>query len=101
MQVQSPVQTVSPKTALYNAICEQLNPLLGTETNFMANAANTSALLFKLLPDVNWVGFYIADGNQLVLGPFQGNPACSRIPFGKGVCGTAAAKRQTVIVPDV
>ena len=67
----------------------------------MANAANTSALLFKLLPDVNWVGFYIADGNQLVLGPFQGNPACSRIPFGKGVCGTAAAKRQTVIVPDV
>jgi GAF domain-containing protein len=101
MQAQFPVETASPKAALYQAICEQLHLLLGKETNFIANAANTSALLFKLLPDVNWVGFYIADGNQLVLGPFQGNPACSRIPLGKGVCGTAAIKQQTIIVPDV
>jgi L-methionine (R)-S-oxide reductase len=101
MQVQFPVETVSPKAELYSAICEQLTLLLGSETNFMANAANTSALLFKMLPDVNWVGFYIADGNQLVLGPFQGNPACSRIPMGKGVCGTAAVRQQTIIVPDV
>jgi L-methionine (R)-S-oxide reductase len=101
MPVQHAVEKASPKAALYSAICEQLTPLLGSETNFMANAANTSALLFKLLPDVNWVGFYIADGNQLVLGPFQGNPACSRIPLGKGVCGTAAVQQQTIIVPDV
>ena len=101
MQAQLPVEAVSPKAALYNAICEQLTPLLGSESNFIANAANTSALLFKLLPDVNWVGFYIADGNQLVLGPFQGNPACSRIPMGKGVCGSAALRQQTIIVPDV
>jgi L-methionine (R)-S-oxide reductase len=101
MQAQFPVATTSPKAALYHAICEQLHPLLGTETHFIANAANTCALLFKLLPDVNWVGFYIADGSQLVLGPFQGDPACSRIPLGKGVCGTAAVKQQTIIVPDV
>src|ERR1700750_818676 len=101
MQAQFPVETVSSKADLYSAICEQLTPLLGSETNFIANAANTSALLFKMLPDVNWVGFYIVDGNQLVLGPFQGNPAGSRIPMGKGVCGMAAVERQTIIVPDV
>jgi L-methionine (R)-S-oxide reductase len=101
MQSQTPVESVVSKVALYQSICEQLDLLLGAETNFVANAANTSALLFKLLPDVNWVGFYIADGKELVVGPFQGNPACARIPFGKGVCGTAASKRKTVIVPDV
>jgi L-methionine (R)-S-oxide reductase len=101
MQAHLSVETASPKAALYHAICEQLHPLLGAETNFIANAANTAALLFKLLPDVNWAGFYIADGNQLVLGPFQGNPACSRIPLGKGVCGNAAVKQETIIVPDV
>ncbi len=78
-----------------------MNELLGQETSFIANAANTAALLFHSLPDVNWVGFYIAEGKQLTLGPFQGKPACVRIPFGKGVCGTAAAKRETIIVPDV
>jgi GAF domain-containing protein len=101
MQVQFPVETASPKAALYQAICEQLHPLLGAETNFIANAANTAALLFQLLPDVNWAGFYIADGKQLVLGPFQGKPACVRIPIGKGVCGTAAVQQKTIIVPDV
>jgi GAF domain-containing protein len=78
-----------------------LNELLRGETNFVANAANTSALLYQLLPDVSWVGFYITEGDELVLGPFQGKPACVRIPFGKGVCGTAAAKRKTMVVPDV
>jgi L-methionine (R)-S-oxide reductase len=91
----------TPKDELYQQICDQLNELLGDEENFVANAANTCALLFQSLPDVNWIGFYIAQGKQLVLGPFQGKPACARIPFGKGVCGTAAAKRQTIVVPDV
>jgi GAF domain-containing protein len=89
------------KYALYQQICEQLQELLGNETNFVANAANASALLFHSLPDVNWVGFYIAEKEELVLGPFQGKPACMRIPFGKGVCGTAARKQETIIVPDV
>jgi L-methionine (R)-S-oxide reductase len=95
--------TVEPraKYALYQDICEQLQELLGDEKNFVANAANTAALLFQQLPDVNWVGFYIAERKQLVLGPFQGKPACVRIPFGKGVCGTAASQRKTIVVPDV
>ncbi|MBV9502329.1 MAG: GAF domain-containing protein [Acidobacteriaceae bacterium] len=93
--------TAGTKYALYQQICEQLQGLLGDERNFVANAANTSALLFDSLPDVNWVGFYIAEGEELVLGPFQGKPACVRIPFGKGVCGTAAAELRTVVVPDV
>ena len=67
----------------------------------IANAANLSALLWYGLPDLNWAGFYILRGDQLLLGPFQGKPACVRIPMGKGVCGTAAATRATVIVPDV
>jgi len=75
--------------------------LLGAEKNFVPNAANTSALLFRMLPDVNWVGFYIAEGSDLTLGPFQGKPATPRIAFGKGVCGTAATRGRTVNVPDV
>lgn len=101
MQPSKPAEPSATKVALYQDVCEQLDQLLGSETNFVANAANTCALLFKLLPDVNWVGFYIADGRELVLGPFQGSPACARIPFGKGVCGSAAAKRKTLLVPDV
>jgi L-methionine (R)-S-oxide reductase len=95
------VEPRSTKYALYQEICEQLQELLGDEKNFIANAANTSALLFHALPDVNWVGFYIAEGKELVLGPFQGKPACVRIPFGKGVCGAAAGERKTIVVPDV
>jgi L-methionine (R)-S-oxide reductase len=91
----------TPKNKLYQQICDQLNELLGDEQNFVANAANTSALLFQSLPDVNWAGFYIAEGEELVLGPFQGRPACARILFGKGVCGTAALKQKTIVVPDV
>lgn len=91
----------STKYALYQSICEQLQELLGHEQDFVANAANTSALLFQQLPDVNWVGFYTAERKELLLGPFQGKPACARIPFGKGVCGTAASQRKTIVVPDV
>ncbi len=95
------IESSGSKEAVYQQICEQLQELLGEETNFIANAANTSALLFQLLKDVNWVGFYIVEGTELVLGPFQGKPACVRIPFGKGVCGKAASRRKTIVVPDV
>jgi GAF domain-containing protein len=95
------IEPTLSKYALYQEICEQLQELIANETNFIANAANASALLFHSLPDVNWVGFYITEGKELVLGPFQGKPACMRIPFGKGVCGTAAAKRETIVVPNV
>lgn len=67
----------------------------------VANAANLSALVYNALPELNWVGFYFFDGNELVVGPFQGQPACVRIALGRGVCGTAAATRQTPLVPDV
>ncbi len=94
-------ETAGSKTDLYQQICRQLHELLGEERNFVANAANTTALLYQMLPDVNWVGFYTVDQKELVLGPFQGKPACVRIPVGKGVCGAAAAQQETVIVPDV
>jgi L-methionine (R)-S-oxide reductase len=95
------MEPTTSKQALYQRICEQLQELLGRETDIVANAANASALLFRAIPDVNWAGFYLAKHQELVLGPFQGKPACSRIPFGKGVCGTAAQRRETVVVPDV
>lgn len=101
MQTPTSANGVMSKDALYQQICEQLQELLGNEKNFVANAANTAALLFQSLPGINWAGFYIAEEDQLVLGPFQGKPACVRIPFGKGVCGTAAAERKTIVVPDV
>jgi L-methionine (R)-S-oxide reductase len=95
------VPAAASKDQLYRQICEQLHQLLGDEKSFLANAANTSALLFHTLPDVNWAGFYIAEGEELVLGPFQGKPACARIRFGEGVCGMAAAEERTIVVPDV
>ncbi|MDQ2773409.1 MAG: GAF domain-containing protein [Acidobacteriota bacterium] len=101
MQTLTPVNGAKSKNELYQQICERLQNLLGEESNFVANAANTAALLFHSLPDVNWVGFYIAEGEELVLGPFQGKPACVRIPFGQGVCGTAAIEQKTIVVPDV
>ena len=75
--------------------------LLEGERDRTANAANLAALVFHSLPDLNWAGFYWLRGAELVLGPFQGKPACVRIPLGKGVCGTAAAERRSVVVPDV
>ena len=101
MQTLTPVEGAKSKNELYQQICERLQDLLGEESNFVANAANTAALLFHSLPDVNWVGFYITEGEELVLGPFQGKPACVRIPFGQGVCGTAAVEQKTIVVPDV
>ena len=71
------------------------------EPDLIANAANVAALLFTRLPRVNWAGFYLLGDGELVLGPFGGQPACTRIPLGRGVCGTAAVRRETVVVPDV
>lgn len=78
-----------------------LEGLLEGETDALANLANAAALLAQSLDRINWCGFYLLRGEELVLGPFQGNAACARIPLGKGVCGTAAVRRETVIVPDV
>ena len=89
------------KPALYAQLVEQARMLIGDEKNPVANAANLAALIWHTLPDLNWAGFYLFDGKELVLGPFQGKPACIRIALGKGVCGTVALSRQTVIVPDV
>jgi L-methionine (R)-S-oxide reductase len=85
----------------YEQLATQLHGLLQGETDPIANAANTVALIFDVLPAVSWAGFYFLRGGELVVGPFQGKPACVRIALGRGVCGTAAAKRETIIVPDV
>ncbi|WP_409270930.1 GAF domain-containing protein [Neobacillus sp. SCS-31] len=86
----------------YTLVIKQLNAVLEGEKNTIANLANASALLNQFLDRINWVGFYLVEGeNELVLGPFQGLPACVRIPFGKGVCGTSAVKRETIRVEDV
>jgi GAF domain-containing protein len=92
---------MSGKQALYNELAVQLDALLKGESDPIANAANTAALIYHALSDLNWAGFYFNRGGALVLGPFQGKPACVRIPWGKGVCGTAAASGASVIVPDV
>ncbi len=85
----------------YAHLAEELRGLLGGESDFVANAANTAALIFDALPDLNWAGFYFLQRDELVVGPFQGKPACVRIALGTGVCGTAAVERKTIIVPDV
>jgi L-methionine (R)-S-oxide reductase len=89
------------KTELYRQLADQLQSLLAGESDLISNAANTAALIYYTLPDINWAGFYFLKGEELVLGPFQGKPACVRIPLGKGVCGTAAKDRKTLVVPDV
>lgn len=90
------------KAEFYHELARQLSSLLEGERDAIANAANTSSLIFTTLPDLNWAGFYfLRDGKELVLGPFQGKPACVRIAVGRGVCGTAVAKRQTMLVRDV
>ena len=89
------------KPKLYASLVVQLLSLLKGEHDFIANTANFSALLFSSLPNVNWAGFYFLQGEELVLGPFQGNPACVRIPMGQGVCGVAAQRCETIIVPNV
>jgi L-methionine (R)-S-oxide reductase len=89
------------KPALYEALARSLESLLEGETDALANLANASGLLAETLESVNWCGFYLMRGGELVLGPFQGRPACVRIALGKGVCGTAAQRRETLVVPDV
>ena len=91
----------SEKESLYQTINEQLSYLLDGEPNVLANLSNASALLKSSFPNTVFAGFYLFDGNELILGPFQGGVSCVRIPLGKGVCGESAASRQTVIVGDV
>lgn len=89
------------KSDTYASLAGQARALLAGESDRIANAANFSALVFHGLPDLNWAGFYLYDGDELVVGPFQGRPACVRIALGRGVCGTAALTRATQLVPDV
>ena len=92
---------MSEKKELYHRLNTQLKALIENETDWLANCANCSALLYTTLPDINWAGFYFLKDNELVLGPFQGKPACIRIPVGKGVCGTAAKTKKIQLVEDV
>jgi GAF domain-containing protein len=89
------------KPELYRDLAGQLAALLAGESDRIANAANMAALVYHGLPDLNWAGFYFYRSGELVLGPFQGKPACLRIPIGRGVCGTAARRAETVRVADV
>lgn len=85
----------------YSLLQNQLLALISGVDHNIANLANASALLYQTLPDLNWAGFYLLEGEMLILGPFQGKPACIEIPVGKGVCGTAVAEGKTLVVPDV
>lgn len=89
------------KAELYRDLHAALDALTAGESDAVANMANAAALVWQYLPDLNWAGFYRLVGGELVLGPFQGKPACIRIPLGRGVCGTAAAERRTQVVEDV
>ena len=85
----------------YENLCEDLKALISGVPHLTANLANASALIWERIPDINWAGFYLCEGEKLVLGPFQGKPACIEIRFGKGVCGTAAAQNETQLVKNV
>jgi L-methionine (R)-S-oxide reductase len=98
-QVQS--SSAASKSVVYRDLRQQSAALFAAERNALANAANLCALLYWSLPDLNWVGFYFLEQSELVLGPFQGKVACVRIAMGKGVCGSAALRRETLIVADV
>jgi GAF domain-containing protein len=89
------------KPVLYETLVRELDGLLANESDEVANAANAAAAIYHSLPRLNWAGFYFLRGAELVVGPFQGLPACVRIPLGRGVCGTAAAERRSILVPDV
>lgn len=92
---------VMTKTELYGRLVSQLDGLLRDQRDLIANAANTVSLIYQTLPELNWAGFYFLRGDELLLGPFQGKPACARIAVGKGVCGKAAGQRKTIVVEDV
>ena len=85
----------------YDKLCSELRALTADVPHKIANLANASALIYERLEDLNWVGFYLLEGEKLVLGPFQGKPACIEIPLGKGVCGTAVQEGKSQLVPDV
>ena len=89
------------KRVAYDALVHDLTHLLGDERDPVANASQTAALIWHALPDLNWAGFYFFDGTELVVGPFQGLPACTRIALSRGVCGAAASQRASIVVPDV
>jgi L-methionine (R)-S-oxide reductase len=89
------------KAALYGELARELDALLRGEPDMVASTANAAAAIYHALAGLNWAGFYFLRHNELVLGPFQGLPACTHIPLGKGVCGTAAAERRSILVPDV
>lgn len=95
------IDASAPKAELYAELVRAADALTSGEPDAVANMANIAALLWEYLPDVNWTGFYRVVGGELVLGPFQGKAACIRIPFGKGVCGTAAQSGKTHLVADV
>jgi L-methionine (R)-S-oxide reductase len=97
----TPTTSSHAKNELYASLASQLRSLLEGERDFTANAANFASLIFHSLADLNWAGFYLYKNNELVLGPFQGKPACVRIQMGKGVCGTAAQQRKTILVDNV
>jgi L-methionine (R)-S-oxide reductase len=101
MTIQVAESRSTSKSDLYDQLAAQLTSLLAGERDLIANAANFSSLIFHSLPDLNWAGLYFVKDGELVLGPFQGRPACVRIAIGRGVCGTAAARRFTTIVPNV
>jgi L-methionine (R)-S-oxide reductase len=89
------------KATMYQVLISRLESLISEEPDWLANLSNASALLFQFMPDISWAGFYLLKESVLVLGPFQGKPACVRILLGKGVCGTAAMTGRTILVPDV
>src|SRR3954451_4009242 len=100
MTFQLAAAQTNSKSELYDNLAAQLSSLLAGERDLIANAANCSSLIFHSLPDLNWAGFYFLKDGELVLGPFQGQPACVRIKLGQGVCGAGAAKCETMIVPN-
>lgn len=100
-RVRQPSDCIMNKTEFYADLNRDFNALMAGETSFLATLANTSALLYERLTDVNWAGFYLLEDDTLVLGPFQGKIACVRIPVGRGVCGTAVARNQVQRIEDV
>jgi GAF domain-containing protein len=101
MMPETPRSSSTERTVLYADLQRALAGLLAGEHDLVANAANFAALVYHTLPDLNWAGWYFLRGDELVLGPFQGKPACVRIAMGRGVCGAAAQQRVSLLVPDV
>lgn len=98
---ESHIDATQPKSVLYRQLVDELRGLIAGEPDWIANLANGAALIYHSLPELNWAGFYLLKDGELVVGPFQGKPACVRIALGKGVCGTAASERKTQVVRDV